>query len=68
MAKAVFSEDDECGSYSPSDDESEGEETSAPVLARADRSRRASSRVSTKKGTYVESDQEIGDKSDGDFD
>ena len=66
-AKAVLSEEDESGSYSPSDD-SEEEETPAPVLARVDRSSRVSSRVTTKKATYVESDQDSGVESDGDFD
>ena len=64
-AKADWSEDEESGSYSPSD--SSDEETPAPVLARA-LSGRASSRAATKKGTYVETDQEISDESEGDFD
>ena len=65
MTKADWSEDEESGSYSPSD--SSDEETPAPVLARA-RSGRASSRVATKKETYFESDQEISDECEGDFD
>ena len=72
-AKAVLSEDEESGSYSPSDgSDSEEEEITASLPARARsgraRSGRASSRVATKKETYVESDQEISDECEGDFD
>ena len=72
-AKAVLSEDEESGSYSPSDgSDSEVEEITASLPARARsgraRSGRASSRVATKKETYVESDQEISDECEGDFD
>ena len=72
-AKAVLSEDEESGSYSPSDgSDSEVEEITAflPARARSGRARsgRASSRVATKKETYVESDQEISDECEGDFD
>jgi len=67
-AKSVLSEGEDSGSYSPSDgSDSEVEVITAPLPARA-RSARTSNRVALKKGTYVESDQEIDDESVGDFD
>jgi hypothetical protein len=65
-AKTVLSEDEDSASYSPPDSsDSEVEETSAPVLARAARSRRA---AEAKNATYFESDAESVAESDGDFD
>ena len=54
------------GDYSPSDDgsDSEVEEITASLPARA----RASSRAATKKVSYIESEHNSGDESDGDSD
>jgi hypothetical protein len=67
-AKSVLSKGEDSGSYSPSDgSDSEVEVITAPLPARA-RSGRASNRAALKNGTYVESDPEIDNESEGDFD
>jgi hypothetical protein len=56
------------GNYSPSDgSDSEVEEITASLPARA-RSGRASGKAATKKVSYIESDQEISDECEGDYD